>query len=29
VQAGLPQGSVYDGSWTEWAGRPDTIKENS
>jgi thiosulfate/3-mercaptopyruvate sulfurtransferase len=29
VQAGLPQGAVYDGSWTEWAGRPDTIKENS
>ena len=29
VQAGLPQGAVYDGSWTEWAGRPDTIKETS
>jgi thiosulfate/3-mercaptopyruvate sulfurtransferase len=29
VQAGLPQGAVYDGSWTEWAGRPDTIKEKS
>ena len=27
LQAGLPQGAVYDGSWTEWAGRPDTIKE--
>ena len=27
VQAGLPQGAVYDGSWTEWASRPDTIKE--
>lgn len=27
VQAGLPQGALYDGSWTEWAGRPDTIKE--
>ncbi len=27
VRAGLPQGAVYDGSWTEWAGRPDTIKE--
>ena len=29
VQAGLPQGAVYDGSWTEWAGRPDTTKERS
>jgi thiosulfate/3-mercaptopyruvate sulfurtransferase len=29
VQAGLPRGAVYDGSWTEWAGRPDTIKEKS
>ncbi|MBV8912847.1 MAG: sulfurtransferase, partial [Acetobacteraceae bacterium] len=29
VQAGLPQGAVYDGSWTEWASRPDTIKETS
>lgn len=27
VQAGLPPGALYDGSWTEWAGRPDTIKE--
>ena len=27
VQAGLPAGAVYDGSWTEWAGRPDTPKE--
>ena len=27
VLAGLPQGAVYDGSWTEWAGRADTIKE--
>ena len=29
VRAGLPQGAVYDGSWTEWAGRPDTIKETT
>ncbi len=27
LRAGLPQGAVYDGSWTEWASRPDTIKE--
>ena len=27
IQAGFPPGSVYDGSWTEWASRPDTIKE--
>jgi thiosulfate/3-mercaptopyruvate sulfurtransferase len=27
VRAGFPIGAVYDGSWTEWAGRPDTIKE--
>ena len=27
VQAGLPRGAVYDGSWTEWGGRPDTPLE--
>jgi thiosulfate/3-mercaptopyruvate sulfurtransferase len=26
VEAGLPEGSVYDGSWTEWALRPETPK---
>ncbi len=29
LRAGLPQGAVYDGSWTEWASRPDTIKETT
>lgn len=29
LQAGLPEPAVYDGSWTEWAGRPDTPKEVS
>jgi len=27
VLAGLPEGAVYDGSWTEWGGRPDTPLE--
>jgi thiosulfate/3-mercaptopyruvate sulfurtransferase len=26
VQAGLPEPAVYDGSWTEWASRPETPK---
>lgn len=29
VRAGFPPGAVYDGSWTEWAGRPDTVKETT
>lgn len=29
VHAGLPEPAVYDGSWTEWAARPDTAKEGS
>ncbi|MGG5808338.1 sulfurtransferase [Falsiroseomonas sp. CW058] len=29
VRAGLPEPAVYDGSWTEWASRPETPKETS
>ncbi len=28
VRAGLPPGALYDGSWTEWAGRADTPKDS-
>jgi thiosulfate/3-mercaptopyruvate sulfurtransferase len=29
VRAGLPEPAVYDGSWTEWASRPETLKQTS
>lgn len=29
VRAGFPEPAVYDGSWTEWASRPETPKETS
>jgi thiosulfate/3-mercaptopyruvate sulfurtransferase len=29
VRAGLPEPAVYDGSWTEWASRPETPKATS
>jgi thiosulfate/3-mercaptopyruvate sulfurtransferase len=29
VRAGLPEPAVYDGSWTEWASRPETEKVSS
>jgi thiosulfate/3-mercaptopyruvate sulfurtransferase len=27
--AGLPEGALYDGSWTEWASHPETPKATS
>jgi len=29
VRAGFPEPAVYDGSWTEWASRPETPKARS
>ncbi len=29
LRAGLPEPAVYDGSWTEWASRPETPKQTS
>jgi thiosulfate/3-mercaptopyruvate sulfurtransferase len=29
LRAGLPEPAVYDGSWTEWASRPETPKETN
>ena len=29
VRAGLPEPAIYDGSWTEWASRPETTKEKT
>ena len=29
VRAGFPEPAVYDGSWTEWASRPETPKVHS